>query len=67
MNAFQGNIEKYSPRLAHAASVNALAVGPSDLATVTSCHAGFAGTVLRSSISVAIASRTLGRACMRAR
>jgi hypothetical protein len=47
--------------------INALAADPSDLATVTSCHAGFAATVLRSSISVAIASRTLGRPCMRAR
>lgn len=49
------------------AGINALAVDPSDLAAVTSCHAGFAATVLRSAISVAIASRTAGRACMRSR
>jgi hypothetical protein len=61
-------ISKNMPQIsACRVGINALAVDPSDLATVTSCHAGFAATVLRSSISVAIASRTAGRACMRAR
>jgi hypothetical protein len=39
---------------------------PSHLAAVASRHAGLAATVLRSAISVAIASRTAGRACINA-
>lgn len=49
------------------AGINALAMNPSDLAAVTSCHAGLAAALLRSAISVAIASRTAGRVCMRSR
>ena len=46
------------------AGINGLVMDQRNLADVPSCHAA---TALRSAISVAIASRTAGRACMRAR
>ncbi|MGY3357866.1 hypothetical protein ACVWZK_004529 [Bradyrhizobium sp. GM0.4] len=49
------------------ADINALPEHRSDFPAVTSCHAGLAAIVMRTAISVAIASRTAGRACMRAR
>ncbi|MET4387782.1 hypothetical protein ABIB73_003539 [Bradyrhizobium sp. F1.4.3] len=49
------------------ADINAFFMKPSDLSAVTSCHAGAGVTVLRSAVSVAIASFTAGRACMRSR
>ncbi|EJN12136.1 hypothetical protein PMI42_04466 [Bradyrhizobium sp. YR681] len=58
-------ISKNIPQIsACRAGINGLAMEPPGRAAVTSCHAA---KVLRNASSMAMASRTLGRACMRSR